>query len=545
MPHRPRLLPALIASILVTAAGVSGCANRTDGEGSNAPAASDASATAMVAATPKVDVVELSVADAQAGMVAGRFTSADLVDAYLARIAAIDDSGPTLNAVIALNPAARADAEALDAERAAGQRRGPLHGIPVLVKDNIDVAGLPTTAGSLALANHVPADDAALVASLRNAGAVILGKTNLSEWANFRSTNSISGWSSAGGQTRNPYVLDRNACGSSSGTGAAIAASLATVGVGTETDGSILCPSAVNGLVGFKPTVGVISPDGIVPISASQDTAGPMARSIADAAALMAAMSGLEPIAAPEAAEPTDDAAVATAAPLAGKRFGLLRQAMGRHAGLDAATEAAVSRLRAAGAEVVDAEIPTWGQWGEAELTVLLYEFKDGLNRYLADGPAPIADLEALIAWNTANADRAMPWFAQELFDQAQAKGPLTDAAYREARAQARRLAGEDGVLKVLRDGGFDAVIAPTTGPAWPIDPVLGDHFTSAGYGAAAVAGTPSLTVPMGEIHGLPVGLSLLGSRDGDSALLSLGAAVEATLAGARRPPAYHPTLQP
>jgi amidase len=545
MPHRPRLLPALIASILVTAAGVSGCANRTDGEGSNAPAASDASATAMVAATPKVDVVELSVADAQAGMVAGRFTSADLVDAYLARIAAIDDSGPTLNAVIALNPAARADAEALDAERAAGQRRGPLHGIPVLVKDNIDVAGLPTTAGSLALANHVPADDAALVASLRKAGAVILGKTNLSEWANFRSTNSISGWSSAGGQTRNPYVLDRNACGSSSGTGAAIAASLATVGVGTETDGSILCPSAVNGLVGFKPTVGVISPDGIVPISASQDTAGPMARSIADAAALMAAMSGLEPIAAPEAAEPTDDAAVATAAPLAGKRFGLLRQAMGRHAGLDAATEAAVSRLRAAGAEVVDAEIPTWGQWGEAELTVLLYEFKDGLNRYLADGPAPIADLEALIAWNTANADRAMPWFAQELFDQAQAKGPLTDAAYREARAQARRLAGEDGVLKVLRDGGFDAVIAPTTGPAWPIDPVLGDHFTSAGYGAAAVAGTPSLTVPMGEIHGLPVGLSLLGSRDGDSALLSLGAAVEATLAGARRPPAYHPTLQP
>jgi amidase len=545
MPHRPRLLPALIASILVTAAGVSGCANRTDGEGSNAPAASDASATAMVAATPKVDVVELSVADAQAGMVAGRFTSADLVDAYLARIAAIDDSGPTLNAVIALNPAARADAEALDAERAAGQRRGPLHGIPVLVKDNIDVAGLPTTAGSLALANHVPADDAALVASLRKAGAVILGKTNLSEWANFRSTNSISGWSSAGGQTRNPYVLDRNACGSSSGTGAAIAASLATVGVGTETDGSILCPSAVNGLVGFKPTVGVISPDGIVPISASQDTAGPMARSIADAAALMAAMSGLEPIAAPEAAEPTDDAAVATAAPLAGKRFGLLRQAMGRHAGLDAATEAAVSRLRAAGAEVVDAEIPTWGQWGEAELTVLLYEFKDGLNRYLADGPAPIADLEALIAWNTANADRAMPWFAQELFDQAQAKGPLTDAAYREARAQARRLAGEDGVLKVLRDGGFDAVIAPTTGPAWPIDPVLGDHFTSAGYGAAAVAGTPSLTVPMGEIHGLPVGLSLLGSRDGDSALLSLGAAVEATLAGARRPPAYRPTLQP
>ncbi len=543
MTSRPRALPALIAGLLVLAAsGLPGCANRADEGGSNAPPVGDDSSPVTVAATPKVDVVELSVAEAQAGMAADRFSSADLVDAYLARIAAVDDSGPTLNAVIALNPEARADAEALDAERAAGQVRGALHGIPVLVKDNIDVAGLPTTAGSLALANHVPADDATLVASLREAGAVILGKTNLSEWANFRSTNSISGWSSAGGQTRNPYVLDRNACGSSSGTGAAIAASLATVGVGTETDGSILCPSAVNGLVGFKPTVGLVSADGIVPISASQDTAGPMARSIADAAALMEAMSGLEPIATTDAPETNDAGAAAT---LAGERFGLMRQAMGRHGGLDAATEAAVARLRAAGAEVVDAEIPTWGQWGEAELTVLLYEFKDGLNRYLAEGPAPVADLEALIAWNTANADRAMPWFAQELFEQAQAKGPLTEPAYLEARASAKRLAGEDGLLKVLREGRFDALIAPTTGPAWPIDPVLGDHFTSAGYGAAAVAGTPSLTVPMDEIHGLPVGLSLLGQKDGDVGLLALGAAVEASLGEARRAPDFRPTLQP
>ncbi|WP_397573718.1 amidase [Silanimonas sp.] len=542
MSNRPRALPAVIASVLVTAIGLSGCGRSATDAAADAAAANE-TAVAAAPSAPKVDVVELSVANAQAGMAAGRFTSADLVDAYLARIAAIDDSGPTLNAVIALNPAARADAEALDAERAAGRLRGPLHGIPVLVKDNIDVAGLPTTAGSLALANHVPADDATLVASLREAGAVILGKTNLSEWANFRSTNSISGWSSAGGQTRNPYVLDRNACGSSSGTGAAIAASLATVGVGTETDGSILCPSAVNGLVGFKPTVGVIPADGIVPISASQDTAGPMARSIADATVLMEAMSGLEPIATPEVPETTDDAAAA--GPLAGKRFGLLRQAMGRHAGLDAATEAAVAQLRAAGAEVVDAELPTWGQWGEAELTVLLYEFKDGLNRYLAEGPAPVADLEALIAWNTAHADRAMPWFAQELFEQAQAKGPLTDPAYLEARTAAKRLAGEEGLLKVLREGRFDALIAPTTGPAWPIDPVLGDHFTSAGYGAAAVAGTPSLTVPMGEIHGLPVGLSLLGPKEGDAGLLALGAVVEARLAGARRAPDFRPTLQP
>ena len=540
MPNRLRPLPALIAGVLV-AAGLGGC--RPSAEPIST--AETGEATAGPEAAAKVDVVELSVADAQAGMAAGRFSSTDLVDAYLARIAAIDDSGPTLNAVIALNPQARADAEGLDAERAAGTLRGPLHGIPVLVKDNIDVAGLPTTAGSLALTNHVPADDAALVASLRKAGAVILGKTNLSEWANFRSTNSISGWSSAGGQTRNPYVLDRNACGSSSGTGAAIAASLATVGVGTETDGSILCPSAVNGLVGFKPTVGVIPADGIVPISASQDTAGPMARTVADATVLMAAMSDLGPIAAtPGAGASGSDAATGTG-PLAGKRFGLLRQAMGRHAGLDAATEAAIARLREGGAEVVDVELPTWGQWGEAELTVLLYEFKDGLNRYLAEGPAPVASLDTLIAWNAANADRAMPWFGQELLEQAQAKGPLTDPAYLEAKAAARRLAGDDGLLKVLREGGFDALLAPTTGPAWPIDPVLGDHFTSAGYGAAAVAGTPSLTIPMGEIHGLPVGLSLLGAREGDADLLALGAAVEVELAGARRPPAFRPTLQP
>ena len=541
MPNRLRPLPALIAGVLL-ASGLGGC-----GQGAETAPPAPATATAPTSeeTRAKVDVVELSVADAQAGMGAGRFTSADLVDAYLARIAAVDDSGPTLNAVIALNPNARADAEALDAERAAGTLRGPLHGIPVLVKDNIDVAGLPTTAGSLALAGHVPPDDAALVASLRNAGAVILGKTNLSEWANFRSTSSISGWSSAGGQTRNPYVLDRNACGSSSGTGAAIAASLATVGVGTETDGSILCPSAVNGLVGFKPTVGVVPADGIVPISASQDTAGPMARSIADATALMAALSGIgaAPHPAGEAAASPDEPDAA--GPLAGKRFGLRREAMGRHAGLDAATEAAGARLREAGADVVDVALPTWGQWGEAELTVLLYEFKDGLNRYLAEGPAPVADLDALIAWNTANADRAMPWFGQELLEQAQGKGPLTDPAYLEAKAAARRLAGDDGLLKVLREGGFDALIAPTTGPAWPIDPVLGDHFTSAGYGAAAVAGTPSLTIPMGEIHGLPVGLSLLGARGGDADLLALGAAVEAGLAGARRPPTFRPTLQP
>ena len=499
-------------------------------------------------AAPQVDVVELSVAEAQAGMAAGRFSSADLVDAYLARIAAIDDAGPTLNAVIALNPSARADARRLDAERAAGVVRGPLHGIPVLVKDNIDVAGLPTTAGSLALANHVPKDDAFLVARLREAGAVILGKTNLSEWANFRSTNSISGWSSAGGQTRNPYVLDRNACGSSSGTGAAIAASLATVGVGTETNGSILCPAAVNGLVGLKPTVGLVSRDGIVPISISQDTAGPMARSIADAAALMEALAAIDPADpagfAAEGRVADDFSAGLATASLAGKRIGVLRQAMGRHVGLDAATETSLNALRAAGAELVDVEMGTWGQWGGHELEVLLYEFKDGVNRYLADG-APIGSLEALIAWNEANADRTQPWFGQELLLQAQAKGPLTESTYLEARTMARRLAGDEGVLALLGTQRLDALLAPTTGPAWPIDPVLGDHFISAGYGAAAVAGTPSLTVPIGDVHGLPVGLSLLGAPYAEAELLALGAAIERAVAPGRRPPTFAPSLQP
>jgi len=540
----PRTTPALCRQhwpALVALGLLVGCAQE-------APPADAPLLGAAAMVIPKVDVVELSVAEAQAGMAAGRFHSVDLVDAYLARIAAIDDAGPTLNAVIALNPAARADAEALDAERAAGAVRGPLHGIPVLVKDNIDVAGLPTTAGSLALATHVPLDDAFLVERLREAGAVILGKTNLSEWANFRSTHSISGWSSSGGQTRNPYVLDRNACGSSSGTGAAIAASLATVGVGTETNGSILCPSAVNGLVGLKPTVGVISRDGIVPISVSQDTAGPMARSVADAAALLGALAAIDPAdpagLAAEGRLADDYLAALGMASLDGRRIGVLRQAMGRHAGLDAVTAASLEALRAAGAELVEVEMDTWGQWGNHELTALLYEFKDGLNRYLADG-APVGSLDDLIAWNDANADRTQPWFGQERLLQAQAKGPVTEPAYLEARATARRLAGDEGVLALLREHRLDALLAPTTGPAWPIDPVLGDHFTSAGYVAAAVAGTPSLTVPMGDVHGLPVGLSLLGAPFGEADLLALGAAVERAVAPGRRPPAFLASLQP
>ncbi len=409
--------------------------------------------------------------------------------------------------------------------------RGPLHGLPVLLKDNIDAVGMVNSAGSLALAGHRPANDAFLVARLRAAGAVILGKTNLSEWANFRSTRSSSGWSSRGGQTRHAYVLDRNPCGSSAGTGTAMAASLAALGIGTETDGSILCPAAVSGLVGLKPTVGVVSRGGIIPISISQDTAGPMTRTVTDAALLLSAIAGADP--ADPSGEvsrgklPADFTTVLKADALTGRRFGVLRQAMGYHPGVDAAMTTALATLTAAGAEVIDVRVPTYNAWNDAEFQVLLYEFKDGLNKYLAASKAPHGSLEALIAWNTQNAARAMPFFGQEIFEQAQAKGPLTDAAYVKARDESRRLAGRDGLLAVLDRHKLDALVAPAMAPTWPTDHVLGDHFVGAGYGMAAVAGTPSLTVPMGETSGLPLGLAFLGRAYADADLLAWGYAFE------------------
>lgn len=502
----------------------------------------DGMAWTPVAVDAATNVVELDVAGARAAFEAGTLSAEALARAYLDRIAAIDRAGPRLNSVIELDPTALEQAHALDAERRAGRVRGPLHGIPVLIKDNIDVAGLVNSAGSLALASHRPKDDAFLVSRLRAAGAVILGKTNLSEWANFRSEHSSSGWSSRGGQTRNPYALDRNPCGSSSGTGAAIAASLAMVGVGTETDGSILCPSAVNGLVGLKPTVGLVSRDGIIPISASQDTAGPMARSVADAAVLLQALAAHDPTdPAAFEAPPVDYVAGLRADALAGKRIGVVRQAMGRHPALDAATEDALAALRAAGAELVDVEIPTWGRWGQAEFTVLLHEFKAGLDAYLRDGGAPVGSLEALIEWNRAHAAEAMPFFGQDLLEQALATPGLEDAAYLEARASARRLARDEGLLAVLDGQRLDALVAPTTGPAWPTDHVLGDHFVSAGYGIAAVGGTPSLTVPMGETAGLPLGLAFLGRPNAEAQLLALGYAFEQATR-ARRVPGFAPT---
>jgi amidase len=497
-------------------------------------------------APPAIDVVELSATDARDRMARGELTSEALTAAYLKRITDVDDAGPRLSSVIEVNDQADEEARARDAERKAGKIRGPLHGIPVLIKDNIDVAGMVNSAGSLALADHKPKSDAFVVTRLRDAGAVILGKTNLSEWANFRSTRSTSGWSSRGGQTRNPYILDRNPCGSSSGTGTAIAASLGAVGVGTETDGSIICPASVAGLVGVKPTVGLVSRTGIIPIAVSQDTAGPMTRTVADAALLLSGMAGVD------TADPAGAGATGKIAPdytaylkadaLKGRRLGVLRSVMAAHPDVDAAVARSIETMKGAGAEVIDVKVPTYNDWNDAEFTVLLYEFKDGLNGYLKKSGAPHASLEALIAWNKANADRVMPIFGQEIFEQAQAKGPLSDAAYIKAREGARRLAGRDGLIATLDRHKLDAIIAPSASPAWPTDHVLGDHFIGAGYGMAAVAATPSITVPIGDSHGLPLGLTFMGRAYTEGELLGFAYALE-QLTKARKPPAFKPTL--
>ncbi|KAF1703876.1 amidase [Pseudoxanthomonas kaohsiungensis] len=485
---------------------------------------------------------EAGIADLQAAMARGETSSHALVQAYLARIIELDRNGPRLNAIISLNPRARADAAALDAERAAGRVRGPLHGIPVLLKDNIDATPMATTAGSLALAELRPAHDAFLVARLREAGAVVLGKANLSEWANFRSSRSLSGWSSIGGQTRNPYALDRSPCGSSSGTAVAVAANMTAVGIGTETDGSILCPAAVNGVVGLKPTVGLVSRNGIVPIAPSQDTAGPMARSVEDAAILLAAIAGRDP-ADPATADNSvlasfDYAQQLRGASLRGVRIGLLRDRLSISPEAATATERAVAAMRDAGAVVVDARIPTQDQWRDDEREVLLSEFKPALEQYLRQRQAPVQSLRALIDYNRAHASQVMPLFGQDLFEQADARTGLASPDYISARTRARRLAGPEGIDAALEAQQLDVLVAPTTGVAWPVDPAQGDHFPGSGYGAAAVAGYPALTVPMGHSDGLPLGLTFIGPAWSEARLLRIGHAYE-QLTRARHPPGF------
>lgn len=528
---------------LALAALIGGCASAPE----PVTALPGADASAVSFGTDPLRLVEADIATLSARMQRGELTSAQLTQAYLERIAAIDDAGPRLGAVIETNPDALDDARRLDAERATGTVRGPLHGIPVLLKDNIDAVPMVNSAGSLALATHRPHEDAPIVRALRDAGAVILGKTNLSEWANFRSTRSSSGWSGRGGQTRNPYALDRSPCGSSSGTGAAIAASLAAVGVGTETDGSILCPSAVNGLVGLKPTVGRVGRSGIIPISASQDTAGPMARSVADAALLLDALAAARDpadVATREApASPGRYADALDTDALRGTRIGVLRPSgVDAQPDVDAAFERALAHLREAGAELIDVELPNRGKWNAPEFTVLKYEFKDGLERYLRESGAPVQTLAALIEFNRANATTEMPYFGQELLEQTQQLGGLETAEYLKAKRDAARLAGAEGIDAALEKHGVQALIAPTTGPAWPIDLVNGDHFTGAGYGAAAVAGYPSLTVPMGDAQGLPLGLAFIGPRWSEARLIGFAHAFEQR-AQARRAPNYRSTV--
>ena len=483
---------------------------------------------------------EADIADLQAAMARGETSSHALVQAYLARIVALDRNGPRLNAYLELNPRARAEAAERDAERRAGRVRGPLHGIPIVLKDNIDATPMATSAGSLALAGFRPGRDAFLVQRLREAGAVILGKANLSEWANFRSTHPVSGWSSRGGQTRNPYALDRSPCGSSSGSAVAVAANLAAAGIGTETDGSILCPAALNGLIGLKPTVGLVSRDGIVPISFSQDSAGPMTRSVEDAALLLAAIAGRDPQDPATADNSTltafDYAARLHEGSLRGVRVGLLRDRMAISPEVAAATERAAATLREAGAIVVDAAIPTQDLWHDDELEVLLHEFKAGVERYLQKNQAPLTTLDELIAYNREHAERVMPHFGQELFEQAASRGDLASPGYIAARMRARRLAGAEGIDAALRAQKLDVLVAPTTGVAWPLS--AGDAaFPGAGYGAAAVAGYPALTVPMGQSQGLPLGLTFIGPAWSEARLLQIGYAYE-QLTRARRPPA-------
>jgi len=489
---------------------------------------------------------ELDISDLQARMQAGELDSRGLTQAYLDRIAAIDKAGPQLNAVIELNPDALKEAALRDVERRANAVRGPLHGIPVLLKDNIDAVPMATSAGSLALKDFRPGQDAFLVRRLREAGAVILGKTNLSEWANFRSTHSTSGWSGRGGQTRNPYALDRNPCGSSSGSAVAVSANLAAVSVGTETDGSILCPAAINGVVGLKPTVGLVSRQGILPISHSQDTAGPITRSVSDAALLLAALAGRDAAdaATTQAAWNTavDYSARLKPGALKGARIGVLRSMTAIHPDAAAALEGAIQVMREAGAIVVEAEIPTDGQWNADELELMLYEFKHGVERYLTERQAPLNTLTQLIGYNERYRVSEMPFFGQELFEQANSKGGLGETAYIAARSRARRLAGPEGIDAALKAQQLVALIAPTTGPAWLTDHKAGDHFPGSGYSAAAVAGYPSLTVPMGHSDGLPLGLVFMGTAWSEAQLIALGYDYEQRTR-ARKPPEYWPTL--
>ena len=507
-----------------------------------ATAAAGASSTAAAAGPAAGSILDAGVLEQQAQMQAGKLSSHALVSRYLARIAAIDKRGPRLNSVIELNPDALAIAAAMDRERAANTVRGPLHGIPVLLKDNIATGDkMSTSAGSLALAGVRATRDAHVAAQLRAAGAVIIGKTNLSEWANMRSTHSVSGWSGRGGLTRNPYALDRNTSGSSSGSGAAIAASLATLAVGTETDGSIVSPASTCGLVGIKPTLGLVSRSGIIPIAHSQDTAGPMTRTVTDAALMLAAMAGIDagdPLTSEGAGKPTDYAASLVKDGLKGMRLGVARNFFGSGDAVDAIIEKELAVLKAQGAILVDVKVPNTDKYDDSETAVLLYEFKPGLEAYLA-GFAPhasIRNMADLVAFNVRHGDKEMAFFAQEHLVKSQAKAGLGEKEYTDALANNHRYAREEGIDQVMREHKLDALVAPTGGPAWLTDFVNGDHYGGSFSSPAAVAGYPHITVPAGYTRGLPVGLSFVGAAFSEAALIGMAYAYEQATLHRRAP---------
>jgi len=502
------------------------------------------------AAGPSFELDELTITDLQDGMKSGKYSARNIAEKYLARIAAIDKQGPAINAIIEINPDALAIADALDKERRSGKTRGPLHGIPMLIKDNIDTSDrMMTTAGSLALVGSKPPMDSTVAQKLRAAGIVILGKTNLSEWANIRSSHSTSGWSGRGGLTKNPYALDRNACGSSSGSGAAVAANLCAVAIGTETDGSIVCPSAANCLVGIKPTVGLVSRAGIIPISHSQDGAGPMARSVRDAALVLGALTGAD------SRDPATGAAGTNALTdytsflnpdgLQGARIGVARKYFGFSENVDALMNTVLDAMKQNGATLIDpADIETFGKFDDSEMEVFMYELKADLNAYLAQlgAGAPVHTLKEIIEFNDKHKDKEMPYFGQDLFIKAEAKGPLTEKAYLDALEKNHRLARTEGIDALMDKFQLDAIVAPTAGPACLTDLLNGDHFTGGSSNAAAVAGYPNINVPAGFVGGMPVGVSFFGRAWSEPKLIKIAYAFE-QVTKARKPPQFLATI--
>jgi len=491
---------------------------------------------------------EITVAKLQQEMQSGRLTARSITEKYLARIEQVDKHGPAVNSVIELNPEALAIAEKLDRERKAKGPRGPLHGIPVLIKDNIATRDrMMTTAGSLALVGARSPKDAFVAKRLREAGALILGKANLSEWANIRSSHSTSGWSGRGGLTRNPYALDRNPCGSSSGSAAAVSANFCMLAIGTETDGSIVCPSSVNGIVGIKPTVGLLSRAGIIPIAHSQDTAGPMARTVTDAAILLGALTGVDgDDPATEASRdkaPADYTKFLDPGGLRGSKIGVVRKSFGISDAVDALMNQAIEEMKRQGAVIVDPADLGPMEVGDSEFTVLLYELKSDLNSYLAalEPGASVHSLEEIIEFNERNRKKEMPYFGQDIFIKAQAKGPLTEKEYLEALEKNHRLTRKEGIDAVMEKFQLDALVAPTGGPAWLTDLVNGDHDTGGSSTTAAVAGYPNITVPAGFVFGLPVGISFFGKAYSEPTLLKLAYAFEQATRH-RRAPQFLPT---